>query len=345
MKNATIARKGFDYNALADKATRATLRQEATCIKAAIKRTHDNIIEIGNRLIHAKEIVGHGEFMAWIDAEFGMGQTMAWNFMRAAETFDKFSFSENLGLSQTAIFALSSPSILPETRAQIVEAAQVGEVKTVAEVKAKISELQPPEIDGESEQSSDARDADEAEQLRAIEESQAGASEDLNPSTGLNAPKTDDEPFDDPFADDEPEAETQEPEPKSESAPEAEEPKPLTVEEKIEQLPMLQALSNFGHKGQLFRQQAQLWHTCQNVIKAARAKGSHFRYTKGPVTDALSSIAKLPDPAKWEGCATCKGSMRVGERADPCQSCIGGFTIHEGEGVSADVVSTNAAAL
>ena len=35
-------------------------------------RTVENIIEIGRDLALAKERLGHGNFLAWIDAEFGM---------------------------------------------------------------------------------------------------------------------------------------------------------------------------------------------------------------------------------------------------------------------------------
>jgi hypothetical protein len=110
------------------------------------------------------------------------------------------------------------------------------------------------------------------------------------------------------------------------------------TEKQIEELPVLKALSMFGHRGHLFRVQANLWHTCHAAIKGVRAKGSHWRYTTGPITDALQAVAQLPDPIEWEGCAACKGSGRVGERADPCHMCKGGFTIHRNQGVSADVV-------
>lgn len=45
------------------------------------------IIETGEDLIQVKELLGHGRFSGWIEAEFGMSQRTATNYMRAAEAF------------------------------------------------------------------------------------------------------------------------------------------------------------------------------------------------------------------------------------------------------------------
>ena len=44
-------------------------------------------IEIGNRLIEAKELVGHGEWGNWLKDEFDYSQSSAQNFMRIAEEY------------------------------------------------------------------------------------------------------------------------------------------------------------------------------------------------------------------------------------------------------------------
>jgi hypothetical protein len=67
--------------------------------------------EIGNRLIHAKEVAGHGHFGKWIEAEFGMSHHMAWSFMNAAKVFSNSDLNRNLNLPQTALFMLSAPSV------------------------------------------------------------------------------------------------------------------------------------------------------------------------------------------------------------------------------------------
>ena len=191
----------------------------------------------------------------------------------------------------------------------------------------------------DAEQDQKGEETDEVSSLSSQDEETPEIEPEVEDSS--DEPSPDSEPSEDATEsqdNDEPAAEEATPETESE-------PAKLTVEEQIEALPLLQSLSLYKHAGQLFRQQGNLWHTCKNVVNAARAKGAHFRYTTGPVTDALNAVSKLPDPATWEGCASCKGSCRVGERNDPCPRCKGGFTIHEGEGVGADVVRDYAESL
>lgn len=117
-----------------------------------------------------------------------------------------------------------------------------------------------------------------------------------------------------------------------------------SIEEQIAALPLAQALDIYAHGGHLFRQQASLWHAHNKAVKAAAAALSGVRHTKGPFTEAVNALGKFPNPDQWEGCPACKGSLRFGERRDPCASCNStGFTIRKNEGVSADVVAAHAA--
>lgn len=79
----------FDYASL-DVETRIVVQQKTGEIKERMKRTAQDIVEIGQRLIEVKERLGHGQFGKWLKAEFGWGTTTAWKFMRVGEQF-KFS--------------------------------------------------------------------------------------------------------------------------------------------------------------------------------------------------------------------------------------------------------------
>ena len=351
MKNTTIARKGFDYNALADKATRATLRQEATCIKAAVKRTHDNIIEIGNRLIHAKEVAGHGGFVAWVEAEFAMEYHTAKRFMNVAEAFGKIDINVNFGsLPNTALYALSAPSVDDETRAVALELVASGELKTTADAKALIEAAKPaqsPEIDGESEQSSDAREADEAEQLRAIEETQAGA------GVSSMAPPNDDEDFDDddPFANEnDTDAFADTPEVKNDESPESDTlenrvknatvthdtlnsaPKEADLSDAdwLESLPLWRVLKQQKHAGIFLKRDALKFRKNWKIVeKMARAFKSLVYETNEAAmgTNAIREIVAFPHPRDWQIHAPCRGNG--------CQKC--GYAGYDtsGAGISA----------
>lgn len=52
-----------------------------------MKRTAEDIVEIGRDLKEVKEKLDHGQFLPWIESEFGMSQQTASNFMRVAEQF------------------------------------------------------------------------------------------------------------------------------------------------------------------------------------------------------------------------------------------------------------------
>jgi hypothetical protein len=116
----------------------------------------------------------------------------------------------------------------------------------------------------------------------------------------------------------------------------------LTVAQRIEAIPLYQALHQHGHVGRIFFDQAEIWFECEKIFKAAHAKLPRIRYTTGPISDSIQSLGSIPSPEHWEGCAACKGTLRVGERADPCPRCKGGFTVHRNQGVSADVVAAAA---
>ena len=73
-------------------------------IKILSQQTAANIIEIGKRLIVAKEHVGHGDWGTWLEVNFEFTVRTAQRFMRAAEEAGKttsLSF-----LSPTKVFAL-----------------------------------------------------------------------------------------------------------------------------------------------------------------------------------------------------------------------------------------------
>jgi Protein of unknown function (DUF3102) len=69
------------------------------------------IIEIGRELIAAKAEAAHGEWLPWLDREFGWSERTARNFMQVADAFKSASVADFTGLSidATALYALSAP--------------------------------------------------------------------------------------------------------------------------------------------------------------------------------------------------------------------------------------------
>lgn len=116
------------------------LRDAAARIKARINRTVMDIIDIGRELIDVKERIGHGNFLPWIDREFGMTDRTAQNFMNVASRFQSETVSD---LTPSVLYELAAPSTPDEVCAEIVQRGRAGERVTrddVRQLKAKLRE-------------------------------------------------------------------------------------------------------------------------------------------------------------------------------------------------------------
>src|SRR5947207_10490678 len=90
----------FDYGLL-DEETRVFVKVKAQAIHARLKRTAEDIIEIGKDLIAVQDKLrgdneghgyrgenqGNGEFLKWLKTEFEMSHMSAYRFMSVAEKF------------------------------------------------------------------------------------------------------------------------------------------------------------------------------------------------------------------------------------------------------------------
>jgi DUF3102 family protein len=62
-------------------------------INALRKRAGEDIIEIGCRLIEAKAIAGHGNWLPWLEREFGWTDKTAENYMNVFRLLHRFEKS------------------------------------------------------------------------------------------------------------------------------------------------------------------------------------------------------------------------------------------------------------
>lgn len=77
------------------------IEAEITLLK---QQTAQNIIEIGKRLIKAKELLPHGEWGKWLEEKVSFKERTAQNYMRVAREFSNTNSIADL--EQTKIFAL-----------------------------------------------------------------------------------------------------------------------------------------------------------------------------------------------------------------------------------------------
>jgi hypothetical protein len=74
----------YDYSQF-NTETAASLQARASRTRSLLKRTSDDIIEIGKLLLEAKAQLPHGQYLPWIRAELGISQSTAWRFTQAAQ--------------------------------------------------------------------------------------------------------------------------------------------------------------------------------------------------------------------------------------------------------------------
>ena len=131
---------GFDYAQL-DAETRIVVQQRTTEIRDLTRRTAQDIIDIGRKLIEVKQRLGHGQFGAWLEAEFAWTDRTAQRFMQVAERF-----GENrhiVEFAPSALYLLAAPSVPDEAREEVLRRAEQGEAITHKAAKQIVEAASP----------------------------------------------------------------------------------------------------------------------------------------------------------------------------------------------------------
>lgn len=129
---------GFNYDLL-EAGTAEDARSAASRIRERVKKTVEDIMEIGNDLLAVKGILEHGQFGAWLKGEFGWSERMAQNFMSVAERFKSAKIAD-LPIQPSAAYFLAAPSVPDEARQAALEKAAAGEEINVKAAKAIVAE-------------------------------------------------------------------------------------------------------------------------------------------------------------------------------------------------------------
>lgn len=108
----------YDYGQI-DEAHREMVQTAALDIKRRLKRTVEDMIEIGLRLTEVKQLFP-GKFNDWIAAEFSMSRRTAFEFRNVADRFADKSAIIAL-LSPTIVRLLAAPSVPDELASAVIE--------------------------------------------------------------------------------------------------------------------------------------------------------------------------------------------------------------------------------
>ena len=115
----------FEYHRL-DNETRIIVEQRTDEIKTLLKRTAQDIVDIGQKLTDVKDRLGHGHFGTWLAAEFRWTARTAQRFIRVADTFKSDNLSD-LEIAPSALYMLAAPSTPAGARQEAIVRAKAGE--------------------------------------------------------------------------------------------------------------------------------------------------------------------------------------------------------------------------
>lgn len=115
----------FDYGQLGTEA-RIVVKQKTGEIQGLMRKTAQDIIDIGQKLIEVKEQLPHGAFGPWLEAEFAWTERTARRYISVAEQFKSDTVSD-LAIAPSALYLLASPSTPEPARREAIKRAQGGE--------------------------------------------------------------------------------------------------------------------------------------------------------------------------------------------------------------------------
>jgi hypothetical protein len=86
-----------------------TLARYANEIRTLSKRASSDIVEIGRTLIESKKLVGHGNWLSWLEREFQWTDDTALNYMRVHDLVKNRNFRDLSNIPLSGLFLLAAP--------------------------------------------------------------------------------------------------------------------------------------------------------------------------------------------------------------------------------------------
>jgi hypothetical protein len=102
----------------------ATLALHAVEIRLLGQRVASDVIEIGQLLTECKKLVGHGNWGAWLEREFGWTDRQARRFMSVQQLAGKTDNLSDLNIDVSSLYAIAAPNTPDEVRDEIIDRAK-----------------------------------------------------------------------------------------------------------------------------------------------------------------------------------------------------------------------------
>ncbi|MFN6571996.1 DUF3102 domain-containing protein [Dendronalium sp. ChiSLP03b] len=130
---------GFNYEIL-DSEQRIVIQQRTGEIKERLRRSAQDIWEIGQKLADVRSRLKHGQFETWLKAEFGWSRRTAYNFINVYEAFAERANFAQINIATSALYLLAAPSTPENIRQEILQRAKGGETLTHKSIRQVIKE-------------------------------------------------------------------------------------------------------------------------------------------------------------------------------------------------------------
>jgi hypothetical protein len=131
------------------------LDDHAAQIRRLGKRVVEDVVEIGRRLVKAKELTkeleGPGHWLSWLEREFEWTDRQALNYTRVYEMASRSEKFSEVSIPVSGLYLLAAPSTPESARQEVIDRAANGESPSVAEVKEIIQEHKSASIAEEGE--------------------------------------------------------------------------------------------------------------------------------------------------------------------------------------------------
>ena len=133
----------FDYGQIEDEASREKLKDASAKIKTAYRNVRQEMIEIGQELLAVKDLLGHGQWCSWLQAEFTMSTRTAQNFMAVAKNLPNLKNASLAYLTSEAVYLLAAKNTPEDVRSEVLERVEKGETLDRKAVQELIETVRP----------------------------------------------------------------------------------------------------------------------------------------------------------------------------------------------------------
>lgn len=105
-----------------------------------------NPLEAGRMLLQAKELLGHGHFLKWLNDYFSMSSKSANRLMSVALMFQRLSLPENaarllLQLDASALYELAAKSTHKDVQTKVLSLLELGHTVTYSDIRLLKSQI------------------------------------------------------------------------------------------------------------------------------------------------------------------------------------------------------------